>query len=197
MQVHRLELKCFTTAPANFAPAQLIPIFHDWVRTQPFDELLIDVADYQHVHHGPAVLLVGHAFDVVYDLSDGEAGLALVGKRALTGDVSEKLRGAFVRLSQVAQALAAPPAQGGVALEAPGERWQLRLLDGLHGKDTEANAIALAQQVQAVLDAGPGTCKATCTRHARRAAPLCLQIELAPALPWQAWAGDRAATDRA
>ena len=39
-------------------------------REHAFDELMIDVADYKHVKHGPGVVLVGDAND--YYLDEGE-----------------------------------------------------------------------------------------------------------------------------
>ena len=38
----------------------LIPVFHNWIQEQVCDELLLDVADYLHVHHGPGIVLIGH-----------------------------------------------------------------------------------------------------------------------------------------
>jgi hypothetical protein len=53
----------------------LIPIFHRWIREQVFDELLLDVADYRHVHAGPGVILIGHQADYSVDNTDQVTGV--------------------------------------------------------------------------------------------------------------------------
>ena len=47
---------------------EFIPVFHDWIQTQQLAELLIDVADYRHVPHGPGVVLVAHDAHYAMDL---------------------------------------------------------------------------------------------------------------------------------
>ena len=58
-----------------------IPVFHKWIRTQPVDGMLIDVADYKHVPDGPGIMLIGHEGDFSIDLAEGRAGLRYVRKR--------------------------------------------------------------------------------------------------------------------
>src|SRR5205807_2486817 len=63
----------------------VIPIFHSWIQNQPFGELLIDVADYRHVHHGPGIVLIGHEADYSLDQTDGRLGLRYNRKAPLPG----------------------------------------------------------------------------------------------------------------
>jgi hypothetical protein len=58
-----------------------VPVFHRWIRERVLDELAIDVADYGHVHEGPGVVLVGHAYDYYWDLGEGRTGLVYTRKR--------------------------------------------------------------------------------------------------------------------
>ena len=44
-------------------PEAFVPVFHDWIRRGAVEGLLIDVARYGHVHHGPGIMLVGHEGD--------------------------------------------------------------------------------------------------------------------------------------
>jgi len=55
-----------TSAPIGLVddkPADYVAAFHQWIRKRSLDELLIDVASYEHVPSGPGVLLVGHECD--------------------------------------------------------------------------------------------------------------------------------------
>ena len=74
----------------------IIPIFHGWIQSQVFQngdfpELLIDVADYRHVHHGPGVVLIGHEADYSIDNTDGRLGLRYNRKAQLEGTREQKL----------------------------------------------------------------------------------------------------------
>jgi hypothetical protein len=75
----RLNSKLFT---ASAPPAErFVPVFHAWIRDKTLGELLIDVADYTHVHNGPAVALIGHATEYTFDLAQGRPGLLFRRKR--------------------------------------------------------------------------------------------------------------------
>ncbi len=69
-----------TTAPESF-----IPIFHDWIQRGAVEGLLIDVARYGHVHHGPGVMLVGHEGDYSVDMAGGRPRLRYTLKRETDG----------------------------------------------------------------------------------------------------------------
>src|SRR5207302_8211566 len=58
-----------------------IEVFHRFIQQGLVEGLILDVADYRHVRHGPGVLLVGH--DIDYGIN--HAGLTVTRKRS-TGD---------------------------------------------------------------------------------------------------------------
>ena len=55
------------------------------------EELLIDVADYLHVHNGPGIMLIGHEADYSLDNRAGRLGLLYNRKEQLDGTTQEKL----------------------------------------------------------------------------------------------------------
>lgn len=70
--------------PTTGAPIPLrevIPVFHTWIQEQALPGVLIDVADYSHMHQGPGVLLMGHEEIYSVDEAFGEQGLLYVRKR--------------------------------------------------------------------------------------------------------------------
>jgi len=79
MDAQRIQVKIYATS----SPAldRFIPAFHRFIRDKVFDELVIDVADYGHVHEGPGVVLIGHASDYQADLGEGRFGLLYTRKR--------------------------------------------------------------------------------------------------------------------
>jgi hypothetical protein len=69
----------------------LIPVFHRWIRDHVFEELLLDVADYRHVHEGPGVVLIGHQANYSVDNADGRLGVRYNRKAALEGTNQDRL----------------------------------------------------------------------------------------------------------
>lgn len=100
---HFVNIKLFTKNPEeNFDVKQLIPVFHRWIQQQKLQGLLIDVADYSHVHHGPGVMLVTLDANYAADLEDGKLGLLYAGKRSIRGSLQEQIQQAFFAVWQAA-----------------------------------------------------------------------------------------------
>lgn len=81
MDLHKLGIKFFTD-DAAIEPRELIPVFHGWIQRGELDDLLIDVADYSHVHAGPGVLLVAHDGNYAFDEAANRPGLMYYRKRS-------------------------------------------------------------------------------------------------------------------
>jgi hypothetical protein len=67
--------------------------------------LLIDVADYLHVHNGPGIMLIGHEADYSLDNRAGRLGLLYNCKTQLGGTTHEKLAQAARAVLTAAQIL--------------------------------------------------------------------------------------------
>ncbi len=70
----------------------VVAVFHSWIQDQVCDELLLDVADYRHVHGGPGVILIGHQADYSIDNTDDRLGVRYNRKDVVEGSNSERLR---------------------------------------------------------------------------------------------------------
>lgn len=94
----QLELKFFAEEDGMPAPSELAPVFHRWIQSGSLrGELLIDVADYSHVHHGPGVVLVGHEAFYAIDQADGRPGLLCRPRRFASREGRSRLRELFRR----------------------------------------------------------------------------------------------------
>ncbi|HMB55208.1 MAG TPA: hypothetical protein VKU40_17955 [Thermoanaerobaculia bacterium] len=140
------------------APARdLVPVFHRWIqRDRLTGELLIDVADYSHVHEGPGVLLVAHEGIYAYDGEDGRPGLQYSRRRAGSGESGENgggegngLRTALRRAVRAAHELEADVP----SLDFPGGELLVRLNDRLASDDGEAAEQALRDELAPLLAA--------------------------------------------
>lgn len=156
MDTTRIDLKIFADPAAEVEPRELIPVFHRWIQQSRLDELLIDVADYAHVHHGPGVLLIAHDAQYAYDHGEGRPGL-LYSRRRVTGPAVTDVAGAGGRLRSIfAAALTACRAleteeslEGRLTFR--GDELMLRLNDRLAGRDRKSAEAELRAALEPLL----------------------------------------------
>lgn len=132
----RVQVKLFAVDPGAIDAKQLVPIFHAWIRDDALGEMVIDVADYTHVHHGPGIVLVGHGSDYYYDLGEGRPGVLYSRKRALDGDLAARLEDALKRALRAASLLERDGALGG-KLAFRGDELLVRVPDRLHAPNDD------------------------------------------------------------
>ncbi len=70
-------------------------VFNGWIQAKALGELLVDVADYGHVPHGPGLVLIGHESNYSLDESDGRLGLLYNRKARVDGSTQDRLRQAL------------------------------------------------------------------------------------------------------
>ena len=113
-EARRFGVKFFAAQAFEPGPRAVVPIFHQWIQQHRLeDELLIDVADYSHVFHGPGVLLISHGAQYSLDQADGKLGLLYSRRRKGDGDVPARLRAAFRAALRACHLLQDEPALAG------------------------------------------------------------------------------------
>jgi len=75
VEIQHVIVKLMARLPVQADLAHAVVVFHRWVAQQALPGLLIDVADYRHVHHGPGIVLVGFEADYALDQTGGRLGL--------------------------------------------------------------------------------------------------------------------------
>lgn len=91
MNVQHINIKFFIENPERVKLEEYGAVFNKWIQRHVTPELLIDVADYLHVHNGPGMILIGHEADYSLDNRAGRLGLLYNRKAQLDGSVQEKL----------------------------------------------------------------------------------------------------------
>jgi hypothetical protein len=91
MDFQHVNVKLFVDGTEE-ALEPLIPVFHRWIQEKPFEELLLDVADYRHVCAGPGVILIGHEADYSLDNTDNRLGVLYNRKAALEGTNQDRMK---------------------------------------------------------------------------------------------------------
>ena len=93
VNLHRIGTRLFLRDGPDVDPAALVPVFQRWIQRRQLPGLLIDVADYGHLHHGPGVILVGHEGDLSIDFSTGRPAVFYLRKREQAAKLSDGLLG--------------------------------------------------------------------------------------------------------
>lgn len=139
VQLHRLSVRYFVVGGTPPDLEKAAPMFHSWIQERKLPGVLIDVADYRHVHQGPGVVLIGHDADWGIDAAAGRIGLLHTQKRWVDGDlpgrVETLLRGAIAAMKLIE----ADPAFAGACRFDVG-RAEIALLDRLRAPNDAAVA---------------------------------------------------------
>lgn len=91
MEFQHINVKLLVGNPEGMELEPVIPVFHRWIQDRVCEELLLDVADYRHVHAGPGVVLVGHEANYSVDNTDGRLGVRYNRKAVVEGSNQGRL----------------------------------------------------------------------------------------------------------
>ncbi|MEK7794989.1 MAG: hypothetical protein AAB353_10690 [Candidatus Hydrogenedentota bacterium] len=89
--LHQFDVKVFATKAENIGPYDLMRVFQRWIQKHTIPGVLIDAADYSHMHNGPGVILVAHEFNVSLDRVGGRPGMLYHQKQPLEGDFAARI----------------------------------------------------------------------------------------------------------
>lgn len=105
MNIQHINVKFYIQNPESVNLESYNKIFNTWIQTHRTEEMLVDVADYLHVHHGPGIMLIGHEANYSLDNTEGRLGLLYNRKLQESGSNEEKLAQAFRAVLTAAQIL--------------------------------------------------------------------------------------------
>ncbi len=109
MNLQKINLKFFMEKGGETPLSQFIPVFHHWIQQDKMEGLLIDVAEYTHVHQGPGVMLIAHEANYSVDETDGKRGMLYNQKRTPEKTAEEHLKTAFRRALKACLLLESEP----------------------------------------------------------------------------------------
>jgi hypothetical protein len=113
MDSSKLSVKFFAKDGSAVKAEAFVPVFHKWIQTHALpDHLLIDVADYKHVHTGPGTVLVAHEANLSTDAAENRMGLLYVRKTPIEGNLVAKLEAVFRAALTACQLLEQEPSIG-------------------------------------------------------------------------------------
>lgn len=161
--LQRIGIKLFCADGVAVRPQELVPIFHGWIQRHDVEQMLVDVADYDHVPAGPGVVLVAHEGNYSIDLGDGQIGLMYTRKQPVAGDLAARLASLARTVLQAARLLERDAALGG-RMRFRGERVSLFANDRLRAPNDAATYAAFQPVLDAFLRRLYGDAPCTVTR---------------------------------
>jgi hypothetical protein len=145
MESPKIQVKFFTKERVELE--HFVPVFHRFIRDHVLDDLVIDVADYSHVHQGPGVVLVGHACDFYVDESEGRQGL-LYSKKRDPGPPEQRVLEAFKKALNVCRLL---EQEEGLGAHFRSDEALVRLPDRVTAPNTEEGFALLKSGLESVV----------------------------------------------
>src|SRR5688572_24861014 len=91
MNLQHVNIKFYIEDPESVKLSDFSGIFNSWIQRHLTEDMLVDVADYLHVHNGPGMLLIGHEANYSLDNNAGRLGLLYNRKAQLEGSNEDKL----------------------------------------------------------------------------------------------------------
>jgi hypothetical protein len=91
MDLQHINVKLIAEKDGHIDLEPVIPVFHSWIQDRVCEELLLDVADYRHVHAGPGVVLIGHESNYSVDNGGGRLGVLYNRKAVVEGTRQDRL----------------------------------------------------------------------------------------------------------
>ena len=146
MELQHVNVKLYLRDPQAVKLEAMIPVFHGWIQSKACEEIMIDVADYRHVHAGPGVVLVGHQADYSVDNTDNRLGIRYNRKATLEGSNRDRFSQALRAALRACQRLEADEKLSG-SLRFNGQDMKLFVNDRMLAPNTGR----LADSVQAEL----------------------------------------------
>lgn len=150
MDLYRLGVKFFAGDGATIALPEFLPVFHRWIQQGVLDGLLLDVADYSHVHAGPGVLLIAHEGNYSVDESGDRRGMAYYAKYPQPGVLPDRLRAICSKTLHACRLLEQEPALGG-RMKFNGGEFQVFANDRLLAPNTDATTSALRPAIDVLV----------------------------------------------
>jgi hypothetical protein len=151
MQLQHANVKLLVKNPAEVDLDPLIPLFHSWIQGQVLEELLLDVADYRHVHAGPGVVLIGHQANYSVDNADERLGVRYNRKSELNGSNHDRLRQAIRATLTACERLEAEPSLSG-KVRFNGQEIELFVNDRLLAPNRDATREAFHSDFEAFFE---------------------------------------------
>lgn len=150
-ELQRIDLKVMLDGPERPQVDSLLTAFDRWRQEKDAPSDWVDLADYAHMQHGPAVMMAGKREHIAIDTNEPGPGILVQTRKDLSGSIEERFAEAFRRHLALSTRLTNEP-EWPSALEVRGGEWIVSINDRLGFPNTDASDEALRAPLTALLD---------------------------------------------
>lgn len=147
MDLQHANAKLFVRDGDGLHTGDYTGVFNRWIHERALAEMLVDVADYGHVHQGPGLVLIGHEANYSLDQQGGRLGLLYNRKARVEGTREARLAQALRSALVAAQKL-----EREAGFEFDGSEVEITINDRLLAPNTPETVAALKPALEAVFD---------------------------------------------
>jgi hypothetical protein len=148
--LQRIDLKVLLDGPARPKLDPLLTAFDRWRQEKDAPSDWVDLADYAHMQHGPAVMMAGKREHISIDTNEPGPGILVQTRKDLSGSVEERFAEAFRRHLALAVRLTNEP-EWPADLSVRGGDWIIAINDRLGFPNTDASDQALRDGLAGLL----------------------------------------------
>lgn len=153
LQSPEVSVKLFVDDHSVVRPLELITVFHGWIEKGALeDELMIDVANYEHVPKGPGIALICDKAHYYFDVRENRWGLRYRGRREARATGGEAVTHAFRAALVAASLLENDPALEG-RYHFRTDQVEFGIYDRLRAPSDEATLDAVRPALEAGVEA--------------------------------------------
>ncbi len=164
MEIQYVNVKLYSETEEGPEFKEFIPIFHKWIQTKMFEELLVDVADYSHVPAGPGIILITHEANYSVERGHEERfGLLYNTKVVREGTNQDRIHHALQQAAKAAIRLQQDEFSPGY-LKFSGQEVRLTVNSRKIASNEETTLHALRSDLQSVFDIYYGVSNYTLNR---------------------------------
>ena len=149
--LQRIDLKVLLDGPARPSFDPLLTAFDRWRQEKDAPSDWIDLADYAHMQHGPAVMMAGKREHIAIDTNEPGPGILVQTRKGLTGSVEERFAEAFKRHLTLSVRLTQEP-EWPAGVKVRGGEWIISINDRLGFPNNDESDAAVREGLTAVLD---------------------------------------------
>jgi len=145
--IKQVDIKVFAKDGGDVTCTEFMGILQGWIRDHSIPGVLIDVADYCHMHHGPGMVLIAHEFNISIDYAEGRMGLLFHYKLPPEETFAERLQSALRQTFNACRLLEQTESlKERLTFDASGFRFMTS--DRLNAPNDDTTYAALAEHVQ-------------------------------------------------
>lgn len=148
----QFDIRIYANSSQGADTDAFMGVLQRWIQQHTVPGVLIDVADYGHIHHGHGTILIAHEYNLSVDYAEGKMALLVRVKRPAEATLTARIEAALRLALQACRLLEQEPAFAG-KLSFDSSAFVFVANDRLLAPNTDASYAALKPAVEAAAKA--------------------------------------------